>query len=56
MLDSFAKVLYMLDSIGMGEQLSEQFGGEAQRQQIMAIMELLRGRRGKQRNPYVRES
>lgn len=42
MLDSFAKVLDMLDSIGMGEQLAEQFGGEAQRQQIMAIMGLLR--------------
>ncbi len=41
----------MLDSIGMGEQLSEQFGGEAQRQQIMAIMELLRGEGGNREIP-----
>jgi hypothetical protein len=43
MLDSFVEVLNMLESIGMGEQLAERFGGEAQRQQIMAIMALLRG-------------
>lgn len=43
MLGSFVEVLNMLESIGMGEQLGEQFGGEAQLQQVMAIISMLRG-------------
>jgi len=43
MLGSFVEVLNMLESIGMGEQLGQQFGGEAQRQQVMAIIGMLRG-------------
>lgn len=43
MLGSFVEVLNMLESIGMGEQLGQQFGGEAQMQQVMAIVGMLRG-------------